>query len=281
MCLFPIKGKIVSWVDNLTGERKRRFYAVSNFPESNVYDEIQDFKIPCGKCIECLQEYSKQWSYRIMAEANENYENSFITLTYANNPLSLNKRDYQLFLKRLRKYLSPLKIRYFLCGEYGSKKARPHYHLIIFGWCPNDIVLYNSKKNLYGSRILEKLWGNGFVSVGKLTLESAKYCAKYMQKLQPKIEGVLEPFVSMSLKPGLGANYFLKNMENLLQSDKLYFNGKYTKLPRYYLILSQRNLKDISKIQEQRQLKCSLINFSEQDLVVKRDVLKKKFGKII
>lgn len=44
-------------------------------------------------------------------------------------------RDAQLFLKRLRKYLSYYtdeKIKYYLCAEYGPVHFRPHYHLLLF-----------------------------------------------------------------------------------------------------------------------------------------------------
>lgn len=47
----------------------------------------------------------------------------------------LSVRDAQLFIKRLRKNISKYsdeKIRYFLCGEYGPKHLRPHYHLLVW-----------------------------------------------------------------------------------------------------------------------------------------------------
>lgn len=48
----------------------------------------------------------------------------------------LYKRDAQLFIKRLRKYLSKHygeeKIRYYICGEYAPEHFRPHFHFLIF-----------------------------------------------------------------------------------------------------------------------------------------------------
>lgn len=47
----------------------------------------------------------------------------------------LSKRDVQLFLKRLRKYVyknTRERLRYFIVGEYGPKTYRPHYHLLLF-----------------------------------------------------------------------------------------------------------------------------------------------------
>ncbi|MDX8558692.1 hypothetical protein OZ663_18615, partial [Elizabethkingia sp. HX CGY] len=45
--------------------------------------------------------------------------------------MSLDYRDFQLFMKRARK-LQEKKISYFLVGEYGSQTFRPHYHAIVF-----------------------------------------------------------------------------------------------------------------------------------------------------
>jgi hypothetical protein len=94
--------------------------------------------VPCGKCIPCLKRRSSHWSFRILQESKTAKSSCFITLTYDQVPLSPNglptllKRDYQTFFKRLRK-LAPHKkgkkrLKYFACGEYGTKTARPHYH---------------------------------------------------------------------------------------------------------------------------------------------------------
>lgn len=82
-------------------------------------------KFPCGKCVECKEQYSTEWAFRCMLEASKHEQNCFITLTYndANLPKEgVCKRSAQLFMKRLRKSIEPLKVRYFLCGEYGAKK---------------------------------------------------------------------------------------------------------------------------------------------------------------
>ena len=73
-----------------------------------------------------------------MIEAGQHTDNAFVTLTYADDQLpdgnSLCPEDVTKFLKRLRKRIDPVKIRYFLCGEYGEgSTSRPHYHLILFG----------------------------------------------------------------------------------------------------------------------------------------------------
>ena len=61
----------------------------------------------------------------------------------------LYKRDAQLFIKRVRKYLTKHygeeKIRYFICGEYAPEHFRPHFHFLIF--LQSRKFLENSGKN--------------------------------------------------------------------------------------------------------------------------------------
>lgn len=225
MCYSPIFVKVGERFDNELGEFKKQIKSVS-------YYEDWDYTLPCGKCAECLTQKSMEWSYRIMLESKDYKDNCFITLTYADSPGSLKKEDYQKFLKRLRKKIGSF--RYFLCGEYGSKGKRPHYHAIIFGWFPEDAEPIKDT-DYYGSKILEEIWGLGFVSVGELTQYDAKYCAKYMQKLQKTDSAFVQPFVAMSTHPGLGYNQFIEHKDSYLSSDKIYFQGKYIKLPRYFL----------------------------------------------
>lgn len=208
--------------------------------------------VPCGKCLDCLRQKSFEWAFRILDECSVHSENAFITLTYSNDFLpsdkSVSRREVQLFIKRLRKYLQPLKIRFFACGEYGKRFGRPHYHLIIFGWYPNDVVFLkrDGATDLFRSKLIEKCWSKGFSSVGKVTFESAIYCAKYMNKFQfDKIKRdtrlpapVRPPFVQMSNRPGIGFDCVYRAD---LVTDRIYRNGKSTKIPRYYLKVMERD----------------------------------------
>ena len=113
---------------------------------------------------------------------------SFITLTYDPEHLpplgSLSVRDCQLFLKRLRERVAPAKIRFFLCGEYGEKLARPHYHAIIFGFDFPDKVKIESSGDYaeYSSQLLSDVWGKGRTHVGTVSFDSACYVANYATK---------------------------------------------------------------------------------------------------
>lgn len=132
-----------------------------------------------------------------MHEAQIHEQNAFITLTYnehLQNP-SLNHRDFQLFIKRLRKKLSqssnkmqsdcdPVKkISYYMAGEYGSQNRRPHFHACIFGHDFTDKIYYkrtSTGSRIYTSTTLEKLWGHGYTSTAEVTFESAAYIARYI-----------------------------------------------------------------------------------------------------
>lgn len=154
----------------------------------------------------------------------------FITLTYRNENLpnnsSLSKRDLQLFFKRLRKFKG--KFRYFASGEYGENYGRPHYHAILFG-----IALTEAE--------LDYVWGKGRVQVGTLTEQSARYCAKYIQKqlfgedrkLYKDMEKERE-FSCMSRRPGIGHVYAEKFKEVWRAHGFISLNGQKRPIPRYY-----------------------------------------------
>ena len=210
--------------------------------------------VACGKCVSCLQAKSNEWAFRCVQESKKYKDNCFVTLTYNDTFLpdngSLCRRDLQLFIKRLRKHIYPQKLRVFYCGEYGKKGSRPHYHIILFGWKPDDLRFFQvdkKKQVLYRSETLERLWAYrffdddqkcfdyasyGFVSVGELTFDSCKYCAKYLQKLQPAPSGCVPAFTGQSLKPGLG---FDAIKPEILTNNGLYYNGKAISIPRYFI----------------------------------------------
>lgn len=235
---------------------------------------INSMYVPCGKCMECLISKSNEWAFRVMLEAQFYFENSFLTLTYDNEHLpkdgNVSKRDFQLFLKRLRKFVHPKKIRFFGCGEYGSKGQRPHYHIIIFGYDFIDKYPFSvdKKKNvLFRSESLEKLWPFGFSSIGVLNIDSAKYCAKYLQK---DIAGKSKSFLLMSRRPGIG---FASFNENWFDTDKIYVSGKFLKIPRYFLDkFSQKFPGKVFSLKEKRK-RNYLKNF-KFDLKCESDIIK-------
>lgn len=239
MCLYPnYVRRTTSYVFDtpivefkFCGKSRLEDSSSADFP----YTTVEYIPVACGKCVECLSQYSDVWSFRIMREVKLHKQSCMITLTYAQAPSSgVQKRDFQLFMKSLRKALSPLRVRFFVSGEYGSKFARPHYHVIIFGWFPRDCVYFFSRNGhaVYKSDFVAKIWKRGYISVEDVTLDSAKYCAKYLQKLSKLPSGLNPPFTLMSNRPGIG---FDEHDFSYLETDKLYIRGRYISTPRYLL----------------------------------------------
>lgn len=157
-------------------------------------------KFDCGVCPECLAKKARLWSLRCSAESQYN-RGIMVTLTYDDykysngrivgelppKKLLCNVRHCQLFLKRLRKHFSGVKIKYLLTAEHGSRTGRAHYHAILFGIDFNDRVPYkNSKRGnlIYKSETLTKLWSHGICTIDavNITGKVARYCTKYCAK---------------------------------------------------------------------------------------------------
>lgn len=218
-------------------------------PDLSIYDVKKLYGdslvlVPCGKCDSCIETRTKQWAARCVLEASLYPKNSFITLTYNDNSLpryGLCKPDVQKFLKRLRKYLDGKKIRYYCCGEYGPNGThRPHYHMIIFNWFPDDAKYFKPSNfgdgNLYTSKCLQDLWPFGFSLVGEVTYQSCAYVARYCLKKQ-KFDNKYKCFSLMSLKPGIGYSFLANNFDSIYDTDKVYGhfgNSTFTTPFRYF-----------------------------------------------
>lgn len=243
------------------------------FAESR--DCVKSLDIPCGRCIGCRLERSRQWAVRCVAEAQMHERNCFATLTYANAPFSLDYHHYQLFMRRLRRKCPT--VRFFMCGEYGDENWRPHYHALLFGYRPADAVLFSKREeiSLYASAELQELWPHGFVTFGDVTFDSAGYVARYAMK---KITGDLarqhysfvDPitgemhervpeFGHMSLKPGIGATWLERYQADVYPEGKIVANGVKCKPPRYFDKRYQKAFEEeFSYLQMQRELDARL-----------------------
>lgn len=232
------------------------------FQELSRHDILGDIELPCGQCIGCRMRRASDWTLRCMHEASLHDANCFVTLTYASGSLppdgSLVHRDFQLFLKRVRKHLHPAPVRFYMCGEYGPLNQRPHYHANLFGadfrsdWIPAGKS--GSGAVFYESATLTKLWGLGKVSVQPLTRETAGYCARYIMKKRlgqdaktgyVTEDGVIRrpEYAAMSTHPGIGAAWFDKFGRDIYPHDFVIANGSKLPPPRYYdkLLKRQKN----------------------------------------
>lgn len=211
--------------------------------------------LPCGQCVGCRLEKSRQWAIRCVHEAQMHESNCFVTLTYNEESLpdngGLDIVAWQLFAKRLRKKVG--RFRYFQCGEYGSKNLRPHFHACLFGvdfMSDRSLWKRDSGHDLFISPTLDSAWGLGFCSIGALTYESAAYVARYVMK---KVTGppadshyervdsetgevfkVRPEFISMSRRPGLGSDWFDQFKSDVFPSDEVVYKGRRFRPPRFY-----------------------------------------------
>ena len=215
------------------------------FNRANAYTDLP-VQLPCGQCIGCRQEKSRQWAMRCVHEIKEHDQNCFITLTFDDEHLdpdqTLVKADFQNFMKRLRKNTSE-KIRYYHCGEYGDQLGRPHHHAILFGYdFPDKKYFKNSKKHkLYSSDILDKAWQNqGHTLIGEANFETAAYCARYIMK---KVTGQLAAehygnklpeYNTMSRRPGIGRGYYDKYKSEIYPDDFVVMRGQKMNPPKFY-----------------------------------------------
>lgn len=263
-CYHPIPA----WNIAREGEKKELVFSLAKALEHGPPRPLQ---IPCGQCIGCRLDYSREWANRCLLEASYHKESWFATITYNDEHLPrsfsadpetgevlfpsapLVKRDFQLFLKRVRKN-SGQKIRFFAAGEYGTNSFRPHYHVLLFGLILQDLEPYKKSRQGYPyftSPLLDKCWtdehgeSKGYIVVGKLTWETCAYTARYVMKKQKGPDaaqayaalGLTPEFSLMSRRPGIARQYyddhpdmFLNDTINLSTSQ----GGKSFPHPLYY-----------------------------------------------
>lgn len=244
----------------------------------------EKMEVACGQCLGCRLDRSRMWAARILHEAQyweeKGSSNCFITLTYDDEHLpndgSLRKKDFQKFMKRLRKHFAPRKIRYYQVGEYGEELNRPHYHACLFNLdfsFDQELFSPNRGYPLFTSKTLQKLWPYGFSTIGDLTFESAAYCARYCTKkvtgkraddhyLKVDIETGeaywLQPeYATMSRRPGLARWWYDKYKKDVFPRDELPVPGQgvFRKVPTYYeTILGSENEEELELVKERRRI---------------------------
>lgn len=184
--------------------------------------------VPCAKCLACLSNLRNDWAFRLYQEYKHSRGSAyFVTLTYDRKNLNLagyelQKRDLQLFFKRLRKRSKKTGIRYFAVGEYGSKTLRPHYHILLFNSNEKDI---------------REAWQKGIVHIGSTTEASIMYTLKYMVQPDIRINGKQKPFRLMSRAYGIGGKYLTDEIVQWHRDgakNYAFIDDKLCRLPRYF-----------------------------------------------
>lgn len=268
------------------------------FSEKRRHGATSRFDVACGQCLGCRLRRSRDWSVRVMHEASQWKDNCFVTLTYGRDKLpeggSLCYRDFQLFMMRLRWDIYPRRVRFFMCGEYGSATFRPHYHACLFNVNFADRVVGGTSGSgnvWFKSERLKKLWTHGIVSVQDLTPQTAAYCARYIMKkvtgdLAENYYGDLVPeFSRCSLKPGIGSAWFERYGRNVYAIDGCIVDGDKLAPPRYYDKLKKKvgywdnDDGDLQLAREKRR-KAAFADNSDERLVVRRLVQESKLVRL-
>lgn len=219
---------------------------------------VHSIPLPCGKCLNCKQNRSAHWSFRLMQQLKVSDSSYFVTLTYEtlNIPYTdkgtttLVKKDVQDFIKRLRYYendpktwvnIDELKrqkrgvkiksgnLLYYAVGEYGELRHRPHYHLIMF--------------NVRNVENIKKAWPLGHVHIDECNNNTIDYTLKYLHKenknywWKVKKYGALQEF-SLSSK-NIGKNFLTRETiryyrRNPTISYATTKRGYRISLPKYY-----------------------------------------------
>lgn len=189
--------------------------------------------VPCGRCYECRRAKQQEWCFRLDQEKRYSNISLFVTLTYddehilfADDEQCLNKRDAQLYFKRVRKEIEKKSLKYYCVGEYGDHTQRPHMHMLLFysGNLPrSDFV-----------RILENSWPCGFSYI--LPMQGATgYVTKYVMKMDSRPH-LVPPFSLIS--QGIGIGYLTSEKLNYHKMNLISYGvkpgGYKVSLPRYY-----------------------------------------------
>lgn len=294
-CLRPVKAyKSLS-----RGENGK--YAVTFNPTKSLI-EGSSIKLPCGSCQGCYIDRSRDWAMRCYHESQMHSSNSFITLTYADEHLppdyGVHVRTWQLFMKKLRKSIQPINVRFFACGEYGEKSLRPHYHALIFGYQFPDLVVFALTRGnkIYTSKSLDQLWPYGLATIGNVTYQTAAYVARYVMKkingddakshylrrhpITQEIHEVRKEFCVQSRRPGIGATWFDKYKSDAFPSDFLIVNGRKHSVPRYYTLkLEEEEAARVKKLRKRNANKHRENNTPER-LKVREEVLASKISQL-
>lgn len=190
--------------------------------------------VPCGKCLGCLRTRQMQYAFRLEWEASDprNKDIKFCTFTYAPEFLptdnELSKLEVQHYIRRLKKYIPNVAVRYFFCGEHGSPNytQRAHYHAILFfsDFVPNHLVA--------------KAWPFGRVDVSEASLQRFGYVAKYSVKQigDGSEKWIQPPFMLISNSVGF---YFLEKHGDFCRKNHintwLNASGYPVVLPRIFM----------------------------------------------
>ncbi|QXP08077.1 MAG: replication initiator protein [Arizlama microvirus] len=236
-CYKPLMGLVRKPPPGVPGKATVTF--PKTLPRADTARYGTPTPIPCGQCVGCRLERSRQWAIRLLKENKLHDRSSFLTLTYDEKHIprlpsgrpTLVLEDIQLFLKKLRKHFAPHPLRFFQCGEYGETTQRPHHHMILFGedFCKDREPIENSPSGhpQYTSPTLTSKWGKGRCTISEVSFESSAYVARYcLKKITGKSSffhyaGRKPEFVTMSRNPGIASAFYDEFSSDIYPHDEI------------------------------------------------------------
>lgn len=183
--------------------------------------------VACNTCSHCLENRREQWLFRLLAELKLSYFGCHLTLQFDDEHLGdniLDKRDLQLFFKRLRHHFD---FTYYAIGEYGTEDHRKHHHVAMFVKSPVSFDFFHD--------CVLAAWPNGYVFFTSLKRRRLAYVLHY--HIRPKEVDGKPTFAVCS--NGLGSfclddeelrRFCISNNTMMIVDD----TGKKIPLPRYY-----------------------------------------------
>lgn len=234
MCLFP---KIIE-------NRKYKPNKKNKGIVPKCKDERTRFvPIPCGNCMECRKQKSRNWQVRLLEDIKVNTNAHFVTLTF--NEESLTKLTLEVEKSKkyhkkevntvatiaIRRFLESCRykygnsVRHWLITELGHKGTeRIHIHGLIWTDNPN---------------LIKETWEYGFADTGKYVNQSTiTYIVKYVTKTDTQHKD-FNPKIFTSA--GIGKNYLKNSNYRNNKFSNNQFKDYYTNpqgykmsLPTYY-----------------------------------------------
>ena len=183
-----------------------------------AFDQNTRIQIPCGKCDICRFKKAREIGVRAYLESLDHQRNGYLTLSFDDEhlPEQVTHEEINHFIDNLSEMSGREKpIRHLACGEYGSEDytARPHYHLITFGfdWLGGADRIGNS---FHINRAVTMAWGKGHVQCNLFEPGAAFYVAGYVAKKFGDEDG----FVTWTkTPPALGMHRAEKHKEDLMK----------------------------------------------------------------
>ena len=234
-------------------------------------------RVPCGACMACRINRRETWARRLLDEYEHADKAVFVTMTYDDDnlpdPPSVSVYEAQTYIKRLRKAIEPRTLRYYISGEYGEEKDRPHYHAILFGLGKEDYdVMYDNWAMCVKDEFV----------VGDVNPTTCNYTAGYIvDKLTGKFaeyytqRNIAPPFSIMSRYPIIGIETAKKYMDNHIDRA---IAGKDV-MPRAYrnqMTTAQRARYELNIIKPARLESEESISQRERDILTKIQIKRRK-----